>query len=148
MAAAFAVLGSRRRRTPSPRPDGARLRERVARSADEAFYAGAGATLAAPSGGESFCGVSGFMAVAPLECGTVVRPGHDSEQGLRIDSGGVFEIRFAAKQANVSLWVATSGTGSSYDVTVEAWPGEPGVGTRIDPGSAVTDAARLARPPS
>ena len=108
---------------------------------DEGFYAGAGATLAAPPAGEPYCGVGRFVAAAPLECGTVVRPGHDSEQGLAIDSGGVFEIRFAAKQANVSLWLATPGVGSSYDLTVEAWPDEPGVGTRIDPGPAITDAS-------
>jgi hypothetical protein len=90
---------------------------------DDAVYAGAGATLsAAPQETDGSCGGSGgeFAAAAPLECGFVAAPGHDSERSLVIDFGGELTVTFAAPQASVSMWVA-----SFSDVTVEAWSGQP-----------------------
>jgi hypothetical protein len=106
---------------------------------DGAFYAGAGATLTAPPRFGS-CGGTDFAAAAPLECAFVARPGHDSERSLDVLSGGTLEIRFAAKQASVSMWVA-----SFADVTVEAWTGEPDMSERVLPGAFATDSGRFGR---
>src|SRR4051794_6212875 len=108
-------------------------------SFDGSLYASAGATLTAPPR-FGFCGTSDFAAAAPLECAVVARPGHDSERSLDVDAGGTLEIRFAAKQASVSMWVA-----SSADVTVEAWTGEPDVSDRVLPGAFATDSGRFGR---
>jgi hypothetical protein len=52
----------------------------------------------------------------------------------------MLEIRFAAKQASVSMWVA-----SSAAVTVEAWTGEPDESDRVLPGAFATDSSRFGR---
>ena len=98
---------------------------------DSAYYAGAGATIAAPPA-FSFCGGSSRasrLAAAPLECGERDPAGPREPRSLRIIAGGVLEIRFAAKQANVSMWALSE----SGDVTIEAWPGEPGQGDARQP---------------
>jgi hypothetical protein len=108
-------------------------------SFDGDFYASAGATLTAPPR-FGFCGGSGAAAAAPLECAVVTRPGHDSERSLDVNASGMLEIRFAAKQASVSMWVS-----SSADVTVEAWTGEPDESDRVLPGAFATDSIRFGR---
>ena len=104
---------------------------------DSAFYEGAGATLAAPPA-VSFCGSSEgeARAAAPLQCGFVIPGGHDSQRSLQIVPGGSLVVRFAAKQASVSMWVATQ---FNQNVTYEAWPGEPGVGDPIRSGPQITN---------
>lgn len=97
---------------------------------DSEFYAGAGASITAPSG-EGFCGDSGNVeafAAAPLECGFVTEPGLASQRALQVIFGGWLEIRFAAKQSSVSMWVS-----SFSEVTVEAWSGEPGSSELLNP---------------
>lgn len=92
---------------------------------DSEAYATAGVTITAPEG-EFGCGEgSEFAAVAePQDCADVAQPGHSSERSLRIVDGASLEVRFAAKQATVSMWAATN----FGEITLEAWPGEPGVG--------------------
>src|SRR4051812_29769292 len=62
---------------------------------DSAFYSAVGATL------DSTCFDGGESAAAPLECASVVTPGHDSLKALQLGSGAVLDVRFASKQANV-----------------------------------------------
>jgi hypothetical protein len=107
---------------------------------DSAFYAGAGATITAPRASES-CGVSRFAFAAPLECGLVTEPGHASQRSLQVLPGGVLEVRFAAPQASVAMWVS-----STEEVTLEAWTGEPGNSTRVSPGAPILDTALFGRP--
>ena len=112
---------------------------------DGAYYAGAGATLAAPPA-FTFCGGSefqqrGVQAAAPLECGTVITPGQASSRSLRVIAGGYLDIRFAAKQADVSMW-ALSDFG---DVTIEGWPDAPGQGDVVS-RQVVAGSALFARP--
>ena len=113
---------------------------------DGAYYAGAGATLAAPPA-FSFCGGSEFqqrgaLAAAPLECGE-----RDAARATRararcgVIAGGYLDIRFAAKQADVSMW-ALSDFG---DVTIEAWPDAPGQGDVVS-RQVVAGSALFARP--
>ena len=98
---------------------------------DDAAYSGAGVTLNAEPDGEGFCGGSeGLAAAAPLTCATVDNTGHDSERSLLLDGNGSLIATFAAPQASVSMWVASS---SSFDnVTVEAWSGLPEQSTLIE----------------
>ena len=117
---------------------------------DGDFYAGAGATLAAPLRSDAeFCGGSGFAsaAAAPLECGSVTSPGRESARALYVEFGGELVIRFATPQRSVSMWVS-----SFSAVNVEAWPGEPGVGAplavRSVPFSGVFGAAGVVTAPT
>ena len=96
-------------------------------TAANALYPDSGAALTAPCVGSSFT-----LAAAPApDCGRVVAPGHDSDRSLQADFGWL-EVRFAAKQTSVSMWATArtnfEGEGS---LTIEAWPGEPGVGQPI-----------------
>jgi hypothetical protein len=85
-----------------------------------------GVTLTAPfifSG----CGDAEFgRAAAPLDCGEVVSPGQASSRALFIASPSYLDIRFATRQADVSMWAL-----SNSDVTIEAWPDAPGQGDLI-----------------
>jgi hypothetical protein len=93
---------------------------------DSAFYSGVGATL------ESTCFDGGEASAAPLQCATVVNPGHDSLKALRLGSGAFLDIRFASRQANVSLWAsAQSAVSEGGRVIVDGWSAEPGVGQAV-----------------
>jgi hypothetical protein len=111
---------------------------------DDAFYAGAGATLTAPPENGEFCGGSDTVdraaAAAPLQCAFVTRPGHDSERSLDVLGDGMLIVKFAAKQASVSMWVS-----SFSDVTVEAWTGDPDFSERVSPGPVITGSGTFGR---
>ena len=113
---------------------------------DGAFYAGAGATLDAPPRFGSFCGESETVstrlaAAAPLQCPTWRDPGTTASARSPCNPAACSVIRFAAKQASVSMWVA-----SFSDVTVEAWTGEPDASERVLPGAIATTRARSVAP--
>ena len=67
---------------------------------DRAFYPGV--TIDTPG----FCAASRRP---PSDCGSVVAPGHDSSQALAVGFNSELDLRFAAPQAEVSLYVATPG---------------------------------------
>ena len=115
----------------------------------ESLYPDSGASLFAFGGG-SFARVDG--------CGVVARPGYASKQSLDVCSDGTLQVRFAAPQTTVSMWVAlapqveTSGTDAFQ---FEAWTGaNPGEGTLVDRdqlisqpfGSAIVFGTKLAAP--
>ncbi len=109
---------------------------------DGETYAGVGASLDVPLELYDFCGGSAAtgLVAAPLDCAYVTRPGHDSERALGVYAGHSLVIRFAAKQASVSMWV------SSYaDVSVEAWTGEPDESDRVSPGPAISNSGTFGR---
>jgi hypothetical protein len=118
---------------------------------DSDFYASKGVTLSAPPayidcGGEgSGAGLKAAAAAAPLDCAFVERPGHQSQQSLAVYDGGTLELRFDAKQATVAMILSGWGWGSYYDLTVEAWPGEVGVGDPVDT-KVVTDTNPFGKP--
>ena len=62
-------------------------------------------------------------------------------RSLRVISGGYLDIRFATKQADVSMW-ALSGFG---DVTIEGWPDAPGQGDVVS-RQVVAGSTLFARP--
>ena len=108
---------------------------------DDAAYAGAGATLRSdPQNAGGFCGAGTETAAAPLQCGTVISPGHDSERSLQVDFGGQLVVTFAAPQASVSMWLS-SGSGAE----LEAWSGAPDTSTLLD-RATVANAGQFARP--
>ena len=82
----------------------------------------------------------GAFAAAPLDCGDVIQPGTRASAPCD-HPGGVLEVRFAAKQASVSMWVASG----SSEVTIEAWTGAPGSSERVSFGQPVAS-RRFARP--
>ena len=108
---------------------------------DSAFYAGAGATITAPA--VDFCGGSEFAsAAAPLDCGFVIQPGHASQRSLQIIPGGVLEVRFAAKQASVSMWVGVA----RASVTIEALDRRARRQRRVSFGQPVAPSGPFGRP--
>jgi hypothetical protein len=93
---------------------------------DSNLYAGLGVTLEAPG----ICGgsrVTNLAAPEPQFCTFIEHPGLGSERSLEVFDSPLV-IRFARPQASVSMWVA-----SNDAVSIEAWSGEPGQSTRINP---------------
>ncbi len=79
-------------------------------------------------------------------CASVISPGHDSSQALDVSDESELDLRFAAPQATVAMYVATTFTSSGSDVTVEAWSGEPGTSALVDRVSLPGGAFPFARP--